>query len=439
MSTVLTSLGGCSALNMVKSGFKTESERGNIQGPQRLHSQVASNEALAKTKLDELNTYADTGATPLVNYLSAIRNAYPTVNDSCDRQKMECTKAALPANLENYLSAGIGLVNNYCAQWFEALERSEKRLNYEVQNDNIIKQLGTALLGIGGASQAIVATYGAFNIATAGFEDSFKGAFLFAPSANRAHILIKAALVAKAEQLQQKFVSSSARTPSFIEVYTDLVSYGEVCTDATARRLITDSVSAATATVSRDGSVVVQPNISQEAIFAALTLKTAQLKVDQAQRLFLANVRDLDALKNRKYTALSEIAKLTQLIVQKNTDFLNLDKAISEQDKLWSAAKNDLEGKNLKYSNLSDMDTNKADVKLQIQSAESLVTEALKNREVLVRSKELALQALEDLNSQYAEQLKISNEADKAINEKSSSVTAAEGAVNAAKAELPTR
>ena len=436
---MLASLEGCSALNMVKVGFRTDPARDNIDGPQRLHSQVASSEALAKTKLDDLKAYGDSAATPLVNYFAAMRNAYPTVTDSCDRQKVECAKAALPANLENYMSAGIGLVNDYCDQWFEVLERSEKRLNYEVQNDNIIKQLGTTLLGIGGASRVIVAGYGAFNTATAGFEDSFKGAFLFAPSANRAHVLVKAALVAKAEQLQQKFVSSNAHKPVFIEVYNDLVSYGEVCTDATARRLITDSVSAATATVSRDGSVVVQPNISQEAIVAALTLKLAQIKVDQAQSNLLATVRDLDALKSRKATAVAEVDRLNQLLRQKSIDISSLDKAISDQATIASAAQKSFNDKKVTYDIIADGDSSKADAKLQVQAAEAGATAVQKSLQDLIRSKELAQQALADLNSQLATQRTIGGDTDKAIDEKTKAITAAQVAVSAAKAELPTR
>lgn len=435
----LACVAGCSALNMVKGSFKSDPASNGIDAPLRLHSESASADALAKTNLDDLGTYANSAAAPVVNYFSAMRNAYPKVRQNCDRQKEECTQASLPANLENYLGAGIGLVNDNCDRWFEILERSEKRLNYEVQNDNIIKQLGTTLLGIGGASRAIVATYGALNTATAGVADSFKGAFLFAPSANRAHVLVKTALVAKAEQLKQKFGSSNARKPSFIEVYNDLITYGEVCTDGTARRLITDAVSAAIATVSRDGTVVVQPNVSEETLIAALTLKLAQIKVDQAQSQLSTALRDLDALRIRQVAALAETDRLNQALTQKATEAAGLENVIGEREAALAAAQKVLSEKRAAYNALPDSDPSKLDADVQVQIAQSAATAAQRALDDLRRSKDLAQLTVADLNAQIAAQQTIISDAVKAIGERSKAVTAAEALVKVAKDALPAK
>lgn len=66
-------------------------------------------------------------------------------------------------------------------------ELSDRQLtkNFEDANYNVIRQLGTALLGIGGANPVIVSTYGAGNTAYEGISGNFEASFLVAPNGRK--------------------------------------------------------------------------------------------------------------------------------------------------------------------------------------------------------------------------------------------------------------
>lgn len=133
----------------------------------------------------------------------------------------------------NYVSEGIGLVDAYCRRWFQGLDNTSRLLAYQNKNINVITQLGTALLGLGGASSALVTGYGAANTAYAGASENFNSAFLVAPTASKVKDHIESVLASEAQALR-----ADAAKLQFKEAYTRLERYADLCTHARAKEIV---------------------------------------------------------------------------------------------------------------------------------------------------------------------------------------------------------
>lgn len=154
-----------------------------------------------------------------------------------------------------YVVSGITVTKAYCLRWFQRLGDQSMVKNYTDGNMNVIRQLGTALLGIGNASSPIVATYGASNTAWEGLSKNFEDSFLVAPSSNKVKLQIMNMLDVEANKIIEKIPLS------FDEAYILIERYAELCTHSAAREIVNAAMDQGQAKF-QDGKVSVVPDDS---------------------------------------------------------------------------------------------------------------------------------------------------------------------------------
>jgi len=136
---------------------------------------------------------------------------------------------------------GLGLVSAYCLRWFQRLDDMQRRVDLAEKDFNIIRQFGTALLGIGKASSSWVTGYGAVNTAYSGIVENFNEAILAGPTSAK----VKAQVLA---MLQQSEVKLRADAPglTFSQAYTRIELHADTCTYSTVRNLLDSTLAATT-------------------------------------------------------------------------------------------------------------------------------------------------------------------------------------------------
>ena len=72
----------------------------------------------------------------------------------------------------------------------QKVDDAQRRLDLKEKDFNIIRQPGTALLGIGKANSSIVAAYGAGNTAYSGIMENFSGAVLAGPATAKVKVQV---------------------------------------------------------------------------------------------------------------------------------------------------------------------------------------------------------------------------------------------------------
>jgi hypothetical protein len=149
--------------------------------------------------------------------------------------------------IANYVDKGIGLVSAYCLRWFQRLDDTQRRHAMQQKDFNIIRDLGTALLGIGGANSTIVGTYGALNTAYSGIAENFNEAILAGPTTSK----IKSQVLDMLKQSEDK-LRSDATNLSFTQAYIRIELHADTCTHSTVRSLLDSSLSSTKATRNPD-------------------------------------------------------------------------------------------------------------------------------------------------------------------------------------------
>ncbi|MFZ6758472.1 hypothetical protein ACO0K9_14810 [Undibacterium sp. Ji50W] len=235
VSTALTVfLTGCaSALNP----FTTDKTFAGISPPQ-IHRQ--DDDGRLKNKMGiSTETINSAEARPFVEYYEALTKA--------------ANAQANETSIDDYVAKGITVVNISCLRWFTSLSESQSRFAYTQNNQNVIQNLGTTLLGIGKANSIIVGTFGALFTGLNGVENNFSQSFLLAPNASKVKDHIFTALDQQAERLlmrkkeNEKTIStadttSSLRPKTFTEAYMALERYADICTQQTAKAIVNASL-----------------------------------------------------------------------------------------------------------------------------------------------------------------------------------------------------
>lgn len=168
------------------------------------------------------------------------------------------TGTATSTAIQAYVDAGVTLVNSYCIRWFQTLSEQGVLKGYVDGNSNVIRQLGTALLGIGKASSYIVGTYGAANTAYAGLSQNFGESFLVAPNSRR----VKAQVLNLLDQGEQALNGKTKGVPApatFTEAYRRLERFADLCTHSTAKEIVNNALEQATASIAPDGKISLRP------------------------------------------------------------------------------------------------------------------------------------------------------------------------------------
>lgn len=213
-STVLV-LQGCGALSSRKD------DTASILNPRKIHTAFDTQSAAYKA-----------GQIPVSDYYAALELARSKYQVESTGAVTKVAKAD-QGLVENYVSEGIGIVDAYCYRWFQGLDDTSRLLAYQNKNVNVITQLGTALLGIAGATAALVTGYGAGTTAYAGLSENFNSAFLVAPTASKVKEHIVSVMNAESAQLR-----SDAPALNFKQAYSRLERYADLCTHARAKEIV---------------------------------------------------------------------------------------------------------------------------------------------------------------------------------------------------------
>lgn len=175
---------------------------------------------------DQSSEYAKYGEIPIRQYYDALGSAEDT----------EPGDGAIAALVDK----GVGLVSAYCLRWFQRLDDAQRRMAMQQKDFNIIRDLGTALLGIGGANQTIVASYGALNTAYTGIVENFNEAVLAGPTTAK----IKGQVLDMLKQSEDKLrADAGAGNLSFAQAYSRIELHADTCTYNTVRNLLDSSLS----------------------------------------------------------------------------------------------------------------------------------------------------------------------------------------------------
>jgi hypothetical protein len=188
------------------------------------------------------------------------------------------------AAIDEYVAAGIALVEVHCLRWFSAVAEAQRNLQLVDTNRNVISQVGTALIGIGRLHPDVTAVYGVANTAFAGFNANLNNAFLVAPNSESVKRLTMQAVRARAELLAGQ--NSTLRPTRFDTAYAELEKLGDVCTYSEVKRLTTQSVDQSKAHADQNtGEILVAPAAT---IFQATNAQRVDKLLDRIEKLNLS-------------------------------------------------------------------------------------------------------------------------------------------------------
>lgn len=248
--------------------------------------------------------------------LQAARDARPT-----DDQK---------TLVENYVQAGITLVNSHCLRWFQYLSEQDIKKSFNDQNFNVIRALGTAFLGIGNANSVIVSTYGASNAAYEGYSKNYGDAFLLAPNSRKVKSQVLSLLDNRAKRLlgdktvKDKDKDTEEAPKTFSEAYRKLERFADLCTHSTAKEIVNSALDQSVANATTDGKINLTPTDSAAALADVKRDKElfeARVITEQAQKRqadFDSQKATLEkALKDAQAQAQAARAQVETLIADK--------------------------------------------------------------------------------------------------------------------------
>lgn len=205
-----------------------------------------------KLKMSGLNEkqILDAEAMPFVEYYLALEES-AKAKDSKTKQEI----------INDYVLKGITVVNISCSRWFNSLAESQSRLAFTQNNQNVIQNLGTTLLGFGKANSIIVGTYGALFASLNGIQDNFSQSFLLAPNANKVKEHIFTALDQQASELRTPNDAAVRTTntrkmaqqpTTHTEAYMALEKYAGICTQQTSKEIVNSALDQTTTQIQAD-------------------------------------------------------------------------------------------------------------------------------------------------------------------------------------------
>ena len=174
---------------------------------------------------DVKNEAVGAGQIPITQYYEALKKAQ--------------NKAKGTDEISNFVDKGIGLTSAYCLRWFQRLDEVQRRLDLQEKDFNVVRQLGTAFLGIGKAIPNWVTGYGAVNTAYSGIAENFNEAILAGPTTAK----IKSQVLEMLQQSEAKLRrDSEAKTLTFAQAYSRIELHADTCTYSTVRNMLDSSL-----------------------------------------------------------------------------------------------------------------------------------------------------------------------------------------------------
>lgn len=245
------------------------------------------------------------------------------------------TGSATTTAIRDYVDAGITLVNSYCLRWFQSLSERDVVKNFEDGNFNVIRQLGTALLGLGKANTYFVTTYGAANTAYEGISKNFSDAFLIAPNSRK----VKAQVMSLLDAREKELLGSANPPRTFSEAYRRLERFADLCTHSTAKEIVNNALDQSKATAEDDGRITLSPTsdaINRATTQAVATANVAKAAAEASVQPLKDSVKTLEAaLAKQTDAGATSAAANQQLAIQLNALRLELqaEKARAEDER----------------------------------------------------------------------------------------------------------
>lgn len=221
---VISLLSGCSMLSSPR----------ELLNPPKIH--VASKKGEVPENIEKL---------PVKSYYEALALA---------------SKQETPENINNYLRKGFVLVDSYCMRWFVELDESQKSLNYVKDNNNLLKELGSGLIGVAGANSDITSVYNSFSIASSAYLTGYEKMAEIAPDVNKVKEQVFDFLNSKKEA-----ILNNSDQMEFLEAYSALERYSYGCTVAGAKEVTEKALENTDGSANKDGKVLAIPNTSGDA------------------------------------------------------------------------------------------------------------------------------------------------------------------------------
>ncbi|MDD5384792.1 MAG: hypothetical protein PHG89_07930 [Gallionella sp.] len=237
------------------------------------------------------------GQIPITQYYEALKKAQDKVKGADE--------------ISDFVDKGIGLTSAYCLRWFQRLDEVQRRLDLQEKDFNVIRQLGTAFLGIGKAIPNWVTGYGAANTAYSGIAENFNEAILAGPTTAK----IKSRVL---DMLQQSETilrrDADNKRLNFSQAYSRIELHADTCTYSTVRNLLDATLASTKPTRDpKTGGITIrslQPATDIEIdAMEKITSKVAALTKDQ--------------------TKLAEINKVLKKVGAPKFDFTNFTEAVN--------------------------------------------------------------------------------------------------------------
>jgi len=310
------SLSGCAS---IQNPF---SENGAYSGinPPRVH--VSQKELADEPPIrDVSDQIASAEAEPFVAYYKALFDAKASDEQAKkeDRYNPGSRTSKQKNSMVEFATKGIAVVNAECLRWFHSMMEAQIKLDYMSANRNVIKDLGTTLLGLGAANKYFVGTYGAINTAASGIEKNFSQAFLLSPNANKIKSHVFMAMNKRADFLKTEAGSTKA---TFANVYDELERYADLCTQHTAREIMNTALDQTQTKVSEsdDGSRIVT------------TPTASAAKIEQER--FTSAVEEFKGFKKQAENQLAQQNSALSTSESRNKSIEEAAKALADENKL---------------------------------------------------------------------------------------------------------
>lgn len=159
-------------------------------------------------------------------------------------------QASLPITIASYVEEGIALNEAYCRDWLRKIDDTQRQFDTQRQNGNVLASLGTAIMGLAGATPALVGGYGAAMTAANGLADNFSTSSFLAPTSANVSARVIDLMESYAAQLR-----TDAPNLTFPRARARLGIHGDLCSFSSIRNLVNGAVTATAATVTVTGTV----------------------------------------------------------------------------------------------------------------------------------------------------------------------------------------
>lgn len=313
------------------------------------------------------------------NISSGSEGSFPEYHEAI---KSNQTASGIAINSKLYLNKGVALSRSTCFDYLDRLAARENNKSFSQNELGVLVVLATGIMGINAASQDSFTRLALGAAAANSTFDLYSNHYLMGPDSDAIVDMIKTAMDTAEAEIKN-------RSPvTFVDAYTLLESYSRLCSDTSVRRLVRESIKAASfkatdpiinevarSTIDQIAKQFERSGLSDHQLFGLYWLTTED--PDDEEYTAIIN----EALGDLKSDA--ESASLSKKVVIKNL-FLRVRSLSSVYQKLISEAKLALEAAQKNKDDVNALETamKSTFVTLSPTFASDFNTPALANPEV---------------------------------------------------------